>query len=292
MRFRRLRVWFLLASLWCGLVSAEPSKSLAPRSHISSSSAPDYQSTQTRAWVFHPTGVAPKALVVLLHGCGGLFTKAGDLQNRFKDYLPALLERGYTVLLVDSFGLRGPREICTQRYSERQITSVNRSNDVREVLVWVKSLGQTKGLPIALVGWSNGATSLLEILHQAATDPSWSEPGIRIDRAVAFYPGCNAALKRNLVPPAPLLLMTGQLDDWTPEAPCSRWAKRHPAVVEHLSFEGAYHGFDGTSPLRRRLDVPNGANPGQGVWVGGHPQARESARRALWLFLEGLRSVS
>lgn len=281
-----------MASLWSGLVCAEPSQALAPRSHISSASAPDYQSTQTRAWVFHPTGVTPKALVVLLHGCGGLFTKAGALQNRFKDYLPALLERGYAALLVDSFGPRGRREICTQRYNERQITSVDRSHDVREALAWARSLDQTKGVPIVLIGWSNGATSLLEILHQLAVHSAWAESGVRIDRAVAFYPGCNAAMKRDLLPPVPLLLMTGQLDDWTPEAPCRRWAERHPRLIQHLSFEGAYHGFDGTSPLRKRMDVPNGSNPGQGVWVGGHPMARQEALKALWRFLEGLHSVS
>ena len=281
-----------MASLWSGLVSVESTMAVEPSMQISASSKADYQSHSTRAWAVYPEGSPPRALVVLLHGCGGLFTESGSLQTRFRDYLPALLDRGFGVLLIDSFTLRGRREICTQRYSERQIKSADRANDVLEALTWSRGFDQTQGVPVVLIGWSNGATSLLEVLHQVTVHSAWAGSGVRIDRAIAFYPGCNAVLKRDLVPPVPLLLMTGQLDNWTPEAPCRQWARRHPAVVEHLSFEGAYHGFDGTSPLRRRLDVPNGANPGQGVWVGGHPQARESARRALWRFLEDLRSVS
>jgi dienelactone hydrolase len=281
-----------MAGLWSGLAFAQPSGSVSPSQPLSSTSASDYQSLSARAWLFRPEAQPPKALVVLLHGCGGLFTKSDVLQARFKDYVPALLDRGHAVLLVDSFGLRGQREICTQRYNERQITAADRANDVRDVLGWAKGLDQIKNLPVVLIGWSNGATSLLEVLHQAAVNSAWAESRVRIDRVVAFYPGCNASLKRDLVPPVPVLLMTGQLDDWTPEAPCRQWAERHSSVVEHRSFEGAHHGFDGTSRLRKRFDVPNGSNPGQGVWVGGHPKAREEAHRALWRFLEGIHSVS
>jgi hypothetical protein len=47
------------------------------------------------------------------------------------------------------------------------------------------------------------------------------------------------------------------------------------------SYEGAHQGFDGTAPLRLRRDVPNGVNPGRGVHVGAHPEARAAARARL-----------
>ena len=51
------------------------------------------------------------------------------------------------------------------------------------------------------------------------------------------------------------------------------------------SYAGAYHGFDSTAPLRVRKDVPNGINPGQGVTVGGNPEALLRSRERLLKFL-------
>jgi dienelactone hydrolase len=51
-------------------------------------------------------------------------------------------------------------------------------------------------------------------------------------------------------------------------------------------YEDAYHGFDGTAPVRLRKDVPNGVRPGQGVHVGAEPVARAAAALALKAFLQ------
>jgi dienelactone hydrolase len=55
--------------------------------------------------------------------------------------------------------------------------------------------------------------------------------------------------------------------------------------VQWHAYEGAYHGFDGTAPVRLRKDVPNGVNPGAGVHVGGDRAAREASARRLQQFL-------
>jgi len=104
--------------------------------------------------------------------------------------------------------------------------------------------------------------------------------------AVAFYPGCEAELKRGYRASAPLLMMVGEADDWTPAEPCRQLADRaEGAPAEFVAFPGAYHGFDGTSPVRLRHDVPNGVRPGEGVHVGGDPAAREASRDGLVGFL-------
>ena len=51
-------------------------------------------------------------------------------------------------------------------------------------------------------------------------------------------------------------------------------------------YEGAYHAFDSTAPVRFRKDVPNGVHPGQGVHFGGQPQARAASRERLLQFLD------
>ncbi|MFM8737658.1 MAG: hypothetical protein ACKOGB_08350 [Betaproteobacteria bacterium] len=89
----------------------------------------------------------------------------------------------------------------------------------------------------------------------------------------------------------PLLMQLGQADDWTPAQPCVDWAERvngqrgSPALIEVVLYPGAHHGFDGEAPVRLRRDVPNGVNRGQGVHVGGNPQARQASLQRLeqWL---------
>ncbi len=99
---------------------------------------------------------------------------------------------------------------------------------------------------------------------------------------VAFYPGCEAELARGFQPVADTLLLLGLADDWTPAAPCQALAgQRAGHTVRVQAYEGAYHGFDGQTPVVLRRDVPNGVHPGQGVHVGGEPQAREQSRQML-----------
>ena len=51
-------------------------------------------------------------------------------------------------------------------------------------------------------------------------------------------------------------------------------------------YPDAYHGFDGPSAQpRRRLEVPNGVNPGKGVTVAGNPAARDDAYAKLKKYL-------
>ena len=104
--------------------------------------------------------------------------------------------------------------------------------------------------------------------------------------AIAFYPGCEADLKRGYAPQAPLLLLVGQLDDWTPAAPCAALARAaEEPKPEIVTYAGAWHGFDSDAPVRLRKDVPNGVHPGQGVHVGGNAAAWRASRDRIAKFL-------
>jgi dienelactone hydrolase len=92
-------------------------------------------------------------------------------------------------------------------------------------------------------------------------------------------------LRRGYAPTAPLLMLLGEADDWTPAAPCKALAAAAGPAVQWEAYAGAYHGFDGTAPVRLRRDVPNGAQPGQGVHVGADPVARSAAEQRLASFL-------
>lgn len=235
----------------------------------------------------------PLPVVIALHGCAGLYQGGGAdaaaLQGRYREYVQWLAARGYAVLLPDSFGPRGkPRGICTEPVTGRDIDDETRRGDVLAALQWLARQPGVDKARIVLLGWSNGAQAVLSTID-ASRD--WPAGAPAIERAAAFYPGCKRAVQRHEYRlRAPLLLLTGGADDWTPATRCAMLreavAARQPDARFRLEiYPGANHGFDGTSELRVRRDVPNGTRPGQGVTVGGDLVARVAALAQLdsWL---------
>lgn len=239
--------------------------------------------------------VTPAPAVVLLHGCGGLYDRQGRVSERMRDYAALLNAQGLHALLVDSLTPRGEREICTQRVGTRHITQAHRRLDALAALRWLSARPEVDARRLGLMGWSNGGSAVLastNLQHREVKDFS-PAPAF----AVAFYPGCASDLKRGYRPSAPLLMLVGEADDWTPAAPCHELAAQaaqaahaeggKPVVIE--GYPGAYHGFDSAQPVRLRRDVPNGAHPGQGVHVGGQPEALQRSRERLLSFLQAFR---
>jgi len=232
---------------------------------------------------------APAPALVLMHGCGGPFDGRGQLAARYTELAARLNAMGIHALVTDSFTPRGEKELCTQRVGSRRVTQLQRRRDALGALQWLAAQPGVDPKRLGLLGWSNGGSTVLSALNRR--HPEVAAAPVQPSLAVAFYPGCETELARGFEPTAPLLMLLGELDDWTPASPCkalSHAAQASPAsaAVQWESYEGAYHGFDGTAPVRLRLDVPNGANPGQGVHVGAEPAARAAAALRLAQFLQ------
>ncbi|MGH8786789.1 MAG: dienelactone hydrolase family protein [Cupriavidus necator] len=263
----------------------------------------------TAYWFLPREGATPRALpvVVALHGCGGLLSArpsragaagatgtdkadvSGMLQQRYREYAHWLTERGYAVLMPDSFSARGrPHGICSEPNDTRGIDDRTRRADALAALRWVAQQPAVDTARIVLLGWSNGAQAVLATVD--ASRP-WPAGTPQVERAVAFYPGCKRAVQQhNFRLRAPMLLMIGGADDWTPATRCamlqSAVLARQPGARFRLEiYPGAYHGFDGTSELHMRRDVPAGMRKTQGVTVGGDAVARVAALAQLdsWL---------
>ena len=226
-----------------------------------------------------PAGAGPHPTVVMLHGCGGLYSKSGRGSARHLDWALTLREQGYAVLMVDSFGPRGIDEVCTRQ--ERSVrATVERKRDAWAALAYLQGRRDVDGERVAVMGWSQGAGTVL-----AAYGPGGKGAGFRA--AVAFYPGCGKPLKdQSWQPEGPLLMLLGGKDEWTPAEKCMELASREPVKerTEVVVYPDAHHGFDSpSSPLRKRTNLATA--PGGEATVGTNEAARKDAIARVSAFL-------
>jgi len=270
-----MRTLLCLLLAWCAgnAIAAAPVAVEVPPAGLSSSPAP------LKAFLFEPAGAGPFPAVVMLHGCGGAYAHSGALNARHQMWGEFLASQGIAALMLDSFSSRGLKEICTVKIKQRTIKESERVGDAYAALAWLHKRPEIAAGRVALLGWSHGAGVTLDAITRAPTPV----PAFRA--AVAFYPGCterNAKAAR-FHPYAPLFILIGEADDWTPARPCEALvatveARQEPIRI--LTFPGTYHDFDNPAlkSLHVRKEVPNGVHPGQGVTVAPNPAARETAK--------------
>ncbi|MEO7337401.1 MAG: dienelactone hydrolase family protein, partial [Caldimonas sp.] len=227
-----------------------------------------------------PAQATPAPAVVLLHGCGGAVDRRGHLTRRLAETAAFLNEHGFHALVVDSLTPRSETEICTQRVGKRRVTQLNRRRDALAAIDWLARRSDVALDRIGLLGWSNGGSTVLSVTNRR--HPEVAAAAVQPAFAIAFYPGCEAELRRGYDTSTALLMLVGEADDWTPAAPCHRLAEQADHVRPEIEgYAGAFHGFDSEAPVRLRTDVPNGVHPGMGVHVGRNADALRRSRDRL-----------
>lgn len=235
--------------------------------------------TELVARIYRPDGAGPFPAIVMMHGCSGMWLRDGVTPTaNYRSWAEHFQSRGYVAMLLDSFGSRGEREICTQK--NRKISEAReRPQDAYAALRWLASRTEVDDTHIHLMGWSNGAMAVLQAMRADAPGrPIGKEPRFR--SAAALYPGCASLSSTAYAPIAPLLIQSGGADDWTPARFCETLARSSKgASIEIDVYEGAHHGFDNPSGVvRSRPEVRNPTSPtGWGATVGGNPEARRKA---------------
>jgi dienelactone hydrolase len=197
--------------------------------------APSSQNINVTADFYRPSGNGPFNAVILLHTCGGVGKKEGQ-------YATALRSEGYVVVVPDSFASRGNRRKgyrCTPGNYENHVS--DSISDALGAAIYLRSLPFVRGDRIAVMGMSLGGTATL------ALPPEAMDQGIRA--AISYYPPCVQPDGKHFFKESkiPLLLLLGELDNWSPTAACVAKAEeiqKSGRIVEWMVYRGTHHGFD------------------------------------------------
>ncbi len=259
------------------------------------------------ATLLTPSGGGPFPAIVIMHDCSGLGPRSSGAPRRWGEELVA---QGYVVLMADSFSPRGlPNGVCTEA-PERSRTANHylRIGDAYGALAFLRTLPEVDGRHVGIMGGSHGGSSTLASM----VDPGDARTPLALAKrdgfaaGVALYPSCGqrygawSVTRENgnrgpvtgyagaYKPIAPLLILAGEADDWTPAEPCVRLAEAARAQgfqVEIKVYAGAHHSFDSANRVFFNPNRNNAYSPtGKGATTGGQAEAWEDARRQVRAF--------
>lgn len=241
------------------------------------------------AMLFKPQGQGPFPAIVAMHGCSGLWSSKNDaeLSPRHADWGQRLAALGYVVIFPDSYGSRGLGPQC--KNGDREVEPYReRVEDANAARRYLQTLSYVKSAAIALLGWSNGGSTVLYTVRPKDRPKAGS---LDFRAAVAFYPGCTASVEKgDWATRVPLLIVMGEADDWTPAAPCKKLADANADSVKLILYPGAYHDFDNEAQKLHELHGLAYTANGNGVAHAGlNPAAHAAALKDVPDFLAVLK---
>lgn len=262
---------------------------------------------QIPAWLYRPDGPGPFPAVVIAHDCSGLGPRSSGAPARWAD---ELVRQGYVVLIPDSFTPRGfPSGTCTEPPERARAASGEVSAaDAYGALAYLRTLPEVDARHIGIMGGSHGGWAVMAAMFEPvlASNPLAAAKQNGFAAAIAFYPYCGGPFGRWTTtrangrtgpvvgyagvykPLAPVLILIGDKDDWTPAAPCERLAETaqragYPVAIK--VYPGAYHSFDSNYPVRFDARRNNPNNPsGRGATTGGDAAAWADAKQQVAAF--------
>jgi dienelactone hydrolase len=216
-----------------------------------------------------------------------------------------LTARGYVTIWPDSFAPRGrSKGVCVDAAPPR-ITHDERAGDAYAALAYLRSLAFVDAKRVAVMGGSHGGSSALASIVDTPRNAERGQIGFAA--AIALYPACglsfgswsvtrtresgklHLAYEGAFKPRAPLLILIGELDDWTPAEPCRRLAAAAQAAgypVEIKIYPEAHHSFDSRVPIRNVAERINFNSPtSRGATTGGNAEVWRDAIERVERFL-------
>jgi dienelactone hydrolase len=238
--------------------------------------------TQLVGYLFAPQTAGPHPAVVMLHGRGGPYSSdvneactlvakdnsspcnASSLSKRHVAWGAYWADHGYLALLPDSFGPRNKAHGFGRfTHDDPDRDDVNeqtvRPLDAEGALKYLQSRRDVASGRIFLQGWSNGASTALNVMYRQGSLPSG---GFRA--AMASYPGCGprALISQDYKTGSPVTVFLGSEDEEVSPAVCHRVldsAKNNGSPIEVVDYAGATHDFDDPGKKRQSIEANRSA---------------------------------
>ena len=270
-------------------------------------------SEQIPATLIKPIGEGPFPAVVIMHDCSGLGSRSSGAPLRWAQ---ELVSQGYVVLIPDSFTPRGFSDgVCTVPGNQSNVANgYVRAGDAYGALTSLRELPYVDGKRIGIMGGSHGGWTTLAAMCAPMNekDPLADAKRNGFVAAVALYPSCASrygvwsTVRQNKTfgpvvshsgvykPIAPVLILIGEKDDWTPAEECRQMVevgRKAGFPLNIIIYPGAHHSFDSDSPVRYNALRTNNSSPsGKGATTGGDSAAwSDSKKQVAWFFAQHLK---
>lgn len=175
--------------------------------------------------------------MVIAHGSGGI------LPGREDAWAARLSGLGIATFVVDSFT---PRGLTSTARDQSRLSTMANLADALAALRLLATHPRIDPGRIGVMGFSRGGQvalySALEPLRRGMVDGD-----LRFAAHVALYPSCSIPYRAEQVSRAPVLMLLGGADDYTPPAACrdyAAWFAGKGVPIQVAAYEGAYHDFD------------------------------------------------
>ncbi|MPZ36249.1 MAG: alpha/beta hydrolase fold domain-containing protein [Rhodospirillales bacterium] len=175
--------------------------------------------------------------MVIAHGSGGI------LPGREDAWAARLSGLGIATFVVDSFA---PRGLSSTARDQSRLSTMANLADALAALKLLATHPRIDPARIGVMGFSRGGQvalySALEPLRRGVI-----QGDLRFAAHVALYPSCSIPYRSKEVSLAPILMLLGGADDYTPAAACrdyAAWFSTKGVPVQVVTYDGAHHDFD------------------------------------------------
>lgn len=191
-----------------------------------------------------PEGVEGKVpAMVFVHGSSGWLPQ-------HERYLQEFNKMGVATFRTDSFT---PRGIDTVVGEQVRVTEQMMMADAFNALRLLSTQPRIDPKRVGIMGASKGGAVALytawEPIRKAAV-----EDDLQFALHIPLYPPCALFETVNMTG-APVRILIGESDEWTPAKPCVELTEELKAAgydAETIVYPDAYHGFDSTEPVHNR----------------------------------------
>jgi dienelactone hydrolase len=252
----------------------------------------DGKPTIITGYLYKPAGSGPFAAVVGIHGCDGVADEKGEVRALYGTWGEILSQKGYHVLLIDSFQPRGHVSLCAFQPVFARPILPNRETpmDAFGAMNYLRSRSDVRPDSIAIFGQSYGGMAMMFTIAAGAL-PKDVSPEKDFRAAIAFYPNCPPISSQapHWRPRQRMLLLMGESDNFTPPAPCRELVAQakeegSPTIDVHF-YPDTYHAFDHPNLPMTVVNSLKLPPDGHSPIIASNPEARADAINRVTQFL-------